>query len=462
MCGVIAAFGKGARERVERAIPKLRHRGPDAEGVVVIGDVALGHTRLAILDLDRRSDQPFRVGDLVLSYNGELWNYREVRAALEALGDEFTTSGDTEVVARALARWGVDALHRFEGMFALAWTVDGAVLHLARDRFGEVPLHVFVGREFTAASELKALVGLDPRGFDMVGPGERFEVSVAGFRRVRWYAPRSARSTDERPAAAAHLYDLVGGGAVERTISDVPVCTLLSGGIDSAVVAHHLKRFLPGLVAYTAVYDERSADLRAARVSAEAIGVELREVKVPVPCANDLARVVEIIEQPNKAQVEIGWACLRLADAIRADGFKVTFSGEGSDELWASYGFAYHGVKEQGWFAYREGLFLEQHRKNFARCNKVFMSRSIECRLPFLSTPLVEYALSLSQEVVAEGKSRPKAVLQDAFTERLPEHVLRRPKTAFQDGMGLKEAIAGVIPDPRRFYAAEYERRFGK
>ena len=141
---------------------------------------------------------------------------------------------------------------------------------------------------------------------------------------------------------------------------------------------------------------------------------------------------------------------------MRDDGFKVTFSGEGSDELWASYGFAYHALQTQDWHEYRKGLFLAQHRKNFARCNKVFMAHGVECRLPFLSTPLVERALSLPRAAVRDGR-REKAVIQDAYAGRLPELVTRRAKVAFQDGTGVKRAAAAIVGDPRGFYARAFE-----
>ncbi len=248
---------------------------------------------------------------------------------------------------------------------------------------------------------------------------------------------------------------------MERTVSDVPVCTLLSGGIDSAVVAAHAQRSIPGLVAYIAVMDPRSPDLRAAREVAEHLSMRLVEVEVPAPSAADLAGIVEAIEMPHKAQVEIGWACSRLADRMRADGFKVTLSGEGSDELWASYGFAYHGIKQDGWLGYRRKLFHEQHRKNFARCNKVFMSRGIECRLPFLSTGLVELALSLPTELVQLGKARPKAVLQDGHADLLPQRVITRQKLAFQDGLGLKDACGEAVANPRSYYTGVFNQGFG-
>src|SRR5205823_7551129 len=121
-----------------------------------------------------------------------------------------------------------------------------------------------------------------------------------------------------------------------------------------------------------------------------------------------------------------------------------------------SYGFAYHALQQQDWHQYRKELFLSQARKNFVRCNKVFMAHSVECRLPFLHLPLVEYALSLRQAAVQDGRSRPKAVLQEAFLGKLPEPITRRPKVAFQDGMGLKAAIAARLANPKRYYEAEF------
>jgi asparagine synthase (glutamine-hydrolysing) len=144
---------------------------------------------------------------------------------------------------------------------------------------------------------------------------------------------------------------------------------------------------------------------------------------------------------------------------MRADGFKVTYSGEGSDELWASYGFAYHALKTRGWNEYRKELYKGQHRKNFARCNKIFMAYSVECRLPFLCRELAELALSLPREVVERG-GKMKAVMSEAFRGLLPDEVVDRPKLAFQDGMGIKKKMGTVVPDPARFYRAEFKRAF--
>jgi len=212
------------------------------------------------------------------------------------------------------------------------------------------------------------------------------------------------------------------------------------------------------LVGFTAVYDPRSRDLRLARATAHRLGLELVEVTVAPPTSENAADVVRVIEMPHKAQVEIGWACLALADAMRDRAVKVVFSGEGSDELWASYGFAYHGLKTKSWLDYRRDLFLDQSRKNFPRCNKIFMSRGIECRLPFLSTSVVEAALSFPRDVVQEGRGQPKAVLGRAVIDLVGEEIARRPKVAFQDGMGLKGQFGRAVARPIQFYRAEFGR----
>lgn len=462
MCGVTGGIGV-TDAQLDAAVTAIAHRGPDAHGKWSHGDIRIGHVRLSIIAPDDRgADQPMERGHIVLSYNGELWNYRALRAELRAAGREFTTKCDTEVVAHALGEWGDAALLRFQGMYALAWW-DGGALKIARDRFGEIPLHFArtPAGGWAFASELRALCAYGVRHTTAVdvGPGEMVQLYPTPAR-TTYYDPPAAAVDMDRDTAATALRAALVNSVAERTMADVPVCCLLSGGIDSATVAAMLAPVFPDLVAYTAVYDEKSRDLRCARQTAEMLGIELIEVNVPTPTADDLAGVIDIIEMPFKAQIEIGWACTYLADAMAGDGFKVTYSGEGSDELWASYGFAYHGLKTAGWHPYRKNLFMTQARKNFARCNKVFMRSSVECRLPFLNTALVELALSMPASAVQSGKSRPKAVLQDAVRDLMPADVVDRPKVAFQDGMGLKDACATAVANPRKFYTATYAQLF--
>lgn len=468
MCGLVAAAG---RLDLGHAVTALAHRGPDASAVAESGGVTLGHTRLAIQDPAVRSDQPYRDGPVLLAYNGELFNAPAVRRMVERAepGRTWQTSGDTEVMAAALAVLGpARALPVLDGMFAVVWTDDRepGVLHAARDRHGEIPLHVHRARPVLYASELKAFTALgrrcSPAVLD-VGPGEWWSTNAAsGVTSRRPFHRLTAHPADWTLDNASDAL----AGALERAvdrraIADVPVCSLLSGGIDSAAIALELKQHYPDLVCYTARLDPKSRDLRCARETAEMIGVKLVEVDIPPPTADDLSRVVAQVELDYKAQVEIAWPCLALAAAIRSDGFKVTYTGEGSDELWASYGFAYHGLAKSGWFAYRRDLIAAQARRNFPRVNKAFMAHGVEGRLPFLDPDVVDLALSLPKHAVQDGKARPKAVLQRAYRGRLPDSVTTRAKVAFQDGLGLKTLISEILPDPARFYRAEHRRLYG-
>lgn len=466
MCGIIAAAG---HLDLTPAVDALAHRGPDSAAVVQEHGVTLGHTRLAIQDPAARSDQPYRDGPVTLVYNGELFNAPRVRALVEAADPRRTwsTTGDTEVVAAALAVLGPEAaLPELDGMYGLAWTDARrpGVLMAARDRHGEVPLHVHRGAPFLVASELKAFRALGRRcgkAVVDVPPGEWWELYAGAIAR-HVYHQLSVRPRPTDPdQATADLAHALSRAVDRRVISDVPVCALLSGGVDSAAIALELTRHHPDLTCYTARLDPRSRDLRCARETADMLGVRLVEVDIPPPTADDLATVIHHIEQPYKAQVEIGWACLQLAAAIRSDGFKVTYTGEGSDELWASYGFAYHGLATSGWYAYRRDLIAAQAVKNFPRVNKAFMVHGVEGRLPFLDPDVVSLALSMPRDAVQDGPSRPKAVLQRAYRGRLPDTVTSRAKVAFQDGLGLKTAITRVLPNPARFYRAEHSRLYG-
>lgn len=455
MCGIIAGF----TDNID--VTRLAHRGPDAAAARTIGAITLGHTRLAIIDPVARSDQPFVAGPVTIAFNGEVFNHRALR---ESLTWEWATESDTETLAAGIATEGPSFLTRIDGMFAVAWADErdnGTVLHMARDRQGEIPLHLDRSSTVMVASERKAL---DGRGDAVVDIPAGTYVQVRADRTITTTVyhhlasiPREA-GLDE---AAACTRKLLTQAVASRSIADVGVCTLLSGGIDSAIIAYELKQLVPDLVCYTAVMDPRSPDLRAARVVAGAIGAPLIEVAVPAPTADDLTRVVAVIEQPTKTQVEIGWPCIKLAEAIRGDGYKVTFSGEGSDELWGSYEMSYHGILKEGWFGYRRNLTARQAAKNFPRVNKVFMGNSVEARLPFCDPAVVDYALSLPMDAVRTGKgpSQRKAVLSRAYADVLPSLVTERPKIAFQTGLGLAKVIP--VPDPARYYRAEFSRLYG-
>ena len=451
MCGLIG----GQIATVD--LSTLAHRGPDHQATLVCGPYLLGHTRLAVQDLTDDSNQPWDTGAVVVTYNGELWQPHKLR---HALGGDWRTTGDTEVVATALHRYGTDALPMLHGMFALAWT-DGHTLWLARDHYGEVPLHWGRTRtnQIVYASEIKALLahGVYPHTIGWVEPGTYLSITGSDVVSHTWAEPLSERDHPDGDLAA-----LLADGAVDRMTSDAPVACLVSGGLDSSAILALLVKNGYQPTCYTAFYNKRTADLKWSRIVCDHLGLPLIEVPIPEPTRATIGDAIAATEMVYKAQIEIALGCLPLADAMRRDGVKVVLSGEGSDELFGSYGWGWHGIQRSGWFGYRSEMFTRQHKKNFARTNKVFMAHGIEPRLPFLHDPLVRHILGMSRDQITQGGAHPKAVLATALDDLLPEGLGWRPKHAFQTGTKITKATANLIADPTRYYRAEHLRMFGK
>lgn len=276
MCGILGVTGgmaaRTSNEDFFDALDLIRHRGPDGGSVWGASGICLGHRRLAIIDLAQRADQPMHQGELSIVFNGEIYNFRELRAELCALGHTFNTNSDTEVLLQAWQRWGPDCLTRLEGMFAFAlWDGAQEKLFLARDRYGEKPLFVYESAEGIAfASEMPPLIRLSGgslrenrsatglfflysyipapygafQGVCQLEPGCWMEWSARdGVRRHRYYSLQaeiavSAAQSQPRYEDACHMLKSMLRDAVWRRVetADVPVASMLSGGIDSSIV----------------------------------------------------------------------------------------------------------------------------------------------------------------------------------------------------------------------------------
>lgn len=449
MCGIAGAY-RSAWD-LDAALKRIRHRGPDGVGVVEHERVRHGHVRLAVIDLTSASDQPFRYRDAVLSFNGEVWNFRELREELRALGHEFATTGDTEVLAAALWEWGSAALARVEGMFAFAWSRGTSAPLLARDRYGKIPLYVRrVGAGFEWASERKAWAS--GAQATPLAPGSFLDLTTGKVH--RWYTlPATSRHS------SADVLALLRAGVERRMVADAPLCVLASGGLDSTLILAIAKRLRPDIIAYAAKYSDASPDLLAARAVCKEFGVPLREVQVAAPTASLIEQAIHAIEIPSKAQTEIALLCLPLARRIAADGFKVCLSGEAADELFGGYGNMAIAASQAGadWRAIRVAQLEKMSRGNFVRCNKAFMSAGVECRLPFMDRNLVECVLALDKAQCPPGKG----LLKRAAAGLAPTAIIKRQKETFQGASGMADACAKTVAHPTLFYNATVRKMFG-
>lgn len=385
MCGLAGVLDRSGEPAspiiLKRMTDAIAHRGPDGEGHYIDGPLGLGHRRLAIIDLSAAGHQPMATEDgrFVIAYNGEVYNFNELRVELEAVGHRFHSRTDSEVVLKALAQWGEKAFNRFNGMFALAlWDRQKKELLLARDRYGIKPLYYAqVGSKFIFGSEVKAILAdpayrteMDREGLFEYLTFQNFFTDRTLFKDVRLLPQGSfLRVPAKGPAAAPVKYwdylfeepehpaadeeyveelDRLFRQAVNRQlVSDVDVGAYLSGGMDSGSVTAIAARQLPYIKSFTCGFDLNSA-------SGVELGYDEREMAEymsylfktehyeMVLKAGDMERVMSRlawhIEEPRVGQSYPNFYAAQLASKF----VKVVLSGAGGDELFAGYPWRYY------------------------------------------------------------------------------------------------------------------------
>ena len=375
MCGIAGCYQQADGPKlVDVMTERIAHRGPDANGTWNHENdrvsIQLGHRRLSIIDVSAAADQPLSKRGLTLVYNGELYNYKELRAELTSRGVSFVTASDTEVVLEAWRYWGPASLSRFRGMFAFALADEKTgELFLARDPLGIKPLFYLQRREGVLfASELKALVSA-------VGPELRIEpgalvasmlyywvpeqwCAVAGVRKLpggswarfspdgRMYLEHYWQVADvaqeAEGAAAPDLGRVIEESVAAHLVADVPVSSFLSGGLDSSIITVLAHRAAQEIDAYTITFRPEDQRLEAmpddavyARKVAARFGVKLHEIEISPDIVKMLPRIVDALDEPIGDPAAIN--TVLMCEAARARGVKVILSGMGADELFGGY-----------------------------------------------------------------------------------------------------------------------------
>jgi asparagine synthase (glutamine-hydrolysing) len=376
MCGIAGSFGCDPLDqfRIERTLTSLKQRGPDARGVFqhAVGDkvVNLLHTRLAIIDINARANQPFVRNGIALIFNGEIYNYLEIADELRASGTILTTGSDTEVLLEAYCRWGLDCLYRFEGMwaFALLDLAKGKLI-LCRDRFGEKPLFMLErAGSIYFASEPKALAALTGvplevnarhiRRYLVNGYRSLFKGAETFYEAVREVPPATAiiftttnqveekRYWDLRPVpqpiaaqeAVAGVRERLRRSIELRLRADVPLAFCLSGGVDSTVLASIAAKVLGATVHAFSVIDsdERYDESENIDTTVRALGCDHFVARTSTE--GFFERMADLVAYHDAPVPTISYYLHSfLSDAIAERGYKVAISGTGADELFTGY-----------------------------------------------------------------------------------------------------------------------------
>jgi asparagine synthase (glutamine-hydrolysing) len=453
MCGIVATIGYTTND-VNEMLEAISHRGRDNRGIKEFKYkdkiVHLGHNRLSINDISPLGNQPMEYNGVELVVNGEIWNYPQLRKEYEKRGYTFKSNSDSEII---LFLYKEGELQRLEGMFSFV-IYDDTKLILSRDWVGKIPLYIYNTNKYIIASEIKSILTQD--GIDdvkIVPKNTLIEINLDTDEftiHKNYYFEFSNEKTNpsSHEEVGETTFKLLESAVDKRLLSDVPIATSLSGGIDSAIITYLLAQRIPNLKAYTIAFDQTSKDLQKARVCATALGVELVEVFVP---KNDeiikqrFLESIKVIEYPSTVQMEVGILQSFIAEQMAKDGIKVAFSGEGSDESYGSYGTFRMFSKKPDWSDVRKKLFEKQHYGNLLRGNTIFMNYgTIELRCPFFDREFLNYTTNLTDKFLAE-KGQWKRPLADAFRGKLPDEILDQEKRAFQKGTNFKQYIETLI-----------------
>jgi asparagine synthase (glutamine-hydrolysing) len=375
MCGIAGCYQQADGQRlVDIMTDRIAHRGPDAIGIWKYEDdrvaVHLGHLRLSIIDLSSDANQPLVKNGLTLIYNGELYNYKELRAALKARGVHFVTESDTEVVLEAWRAWGPAALTRFRGMFAFALADERTGdLVLVRDPLGIKPLY-YLQRDggLIFSSELKGIMAavggelqIEPgamvasmlyywvpdqqcaiKKVRKLPPGSWALIRPDGSFSLKQYWHIADVALEAAATPTADLGAVIKDSVMAHLVSDVPVSSFLSGGLDSSIVTVLAHQNGQGVDAYTITFRPEDQRMEAmpddavyARKVASQFGIDLHEIEIAPDIVNLLPRIVDILDEPIGDPAAIN--TLLMCEAARDRGVKVILSGMGADELFGGY-----------------------------------------------------------------------------------------------------------------------------
>lgn len=441
MCGIAGLWTGNDETSVRVMMEALRHRGPDACGVYKNEHGVLGHQRLSIMD-PTGGNQPIfnETGDLAIIANGEMYNYPTLRTELQKR-HRLATGNDSESALHLYEEVREETAEHLDGMWAFA-IADAESLYLARDPIGIKPL--YTGRRGDAlvfGSELKALSGIatDVTEFP-AGSWFHTEAGTKKFYDVPDHAPTTL-SVEEH---CRRIRETLERAVVKRLMSDVPVGAFLSGGLDSSIIAALARKHLDELHTFS-VGIEGSRDLEAARfVSKHLDTIHHEYFLTEEEIREKLPEIVYHLESFDQDLVRSAIPCY-FTSRLAAKHLKVILTGEGADELFAGYTY-YRDIENYG-VLHKELRRSVQtlHNINLQRVDRLTMAHSLEARVPFLDTDLVDVGLRVPPELKlyrhADGQVIEKWILRKACEDLLPREIVWRDKEQFDEGSGTVDIV---------------------
>src|SRR3989338_3980682 len=458
MCGIIGIFNlkdqpEQYRQRALAMASLIRHRGPDASGVYSDKFAVLAHERLAIVD-PLSGAQPLidtKTGS-VLAVNGEIYNHLELRKKLKNAHD-WKTKSDCEIILYLYDEYGPECVEMFSGIFSFVlYDKKRGDFFIARDHMGICPLYWGWDEQGTlhVASEMKALDKYCPK-IEEFPPGSYYHQGKL----VKWYEPEWTKTIPTQKVFLTRLREELEKAVKQQLMADVPYGLLISGGLDSSLIAAIACRFSISPLHSFSIGLQDSTDLQYAQKVAKYLGTEHHEIIFTIEEGmQDLHDVIYYLETFDVTTVRASTPQYLMTRKIKQCGIKMVLSGEGADEIFG--GYLYFHISPSAIELHQESvrkLFLLS-KYDCLRANKSTAAWGVETRVPFLDKEFLEYAMSIAPvEKMCPGPKIEKEVLRRAFKGYLPDETLWRQKEQFSDGVGyswidhLKKFTAEAITD---------------
>lgn len=396
MCRIFG-FNSKNKQALQCMSQKLSPGGPDSEGFFETASMSLGHRRLAIIDPTPNAAQPMEFANLVISYNGEVYNFKELRKELSEYS--FTTNSDTEVILKAFHKWGLNAIERFLGMFAIAlWDKKERKLWLIRDRAGVKPLYYYYdGKNFIFASELKALLchpnfpkrvnkkavaaylayGFVPTPMAIFEntykllPGHYLEFDGKSITTKQYWRLPKDRLSISYEEAKKRTKELLQKSFAYRMVSDVPVGVFLSGGIDSSLLVSYLSKQYDLQTFTIGFYDRRFNEAGIAKETAKKLGTKHHELYFGVDdLLKLLPKIVDIFDEPFGDSSALP---TYLVAKLAKEHVKVALSADGADELFGGYPINFKNAKRFNFYKKLQFLrLLLKNKRKYMATNDVW------------------------------------------------------------------------------------------
>lgn len=447
MCGIIACYkstcnSNNLRKKIIECGKKIQHRGPDSNGINFIKNgIVFLHERLSIIDPES-GFQPFDNSNIVLTVNGEIYNYLDLKRIIY-IDYEYKTNSDCEVIIPLYLQYGIKFIKLLSGMFSfILYDKNKGKMYAVRDHMGITPLYYGYSTDggIWFSSELKALVDTCVN-IKCFPPGNYYDCENNTF--TKWYNYTwSINLKDD--FIFSDLKDGLTRAVLKRTTSDVPWGVLLSGGLDSSLVSSIIcKNFGRNTVHSFSIGLEDSPDIKAAQEVADFIGTIHHSYTYTIEEGIDaLENAIYHLETYDVTTIRASIPMFLLSRKIKALGIKMVLSGEGADEIFGGYLYFHKAPDAKQFHTETMEKLKKLHLYDCLRANKSSAAWGVEVRVPFLDKDFINMAMSINpiHKMVNNEKNIEKYILRKSFDDiknpYLPDSILWRQKEQFSDGVG--------------------------